>query len=1090
MRKQLTTTLNRYLIEKWRVIGMSFLPLAVFMSSILLPVTAALKNESERLVIATYHVSENKMLPNADIPVKGQITDQKTGEALIGVSVKVKGVNGGVSTDVNGNYSLNAPEKGTLVITYIGYETIEALINSRETINIALIGSSTALNEVVVVGYGTQKKATVTGSVATVKGADLQKSPTVNLSNSFAGRLPGVTATQASGEPGRDGSTIKIRGSNTLGNTGALIVIDGVPSLSGGLDRINPADVESISVLKDASAAIYGSRAANGVILITTKRGISGKPTLNYTFNQSFSQPTRIPEVLNSAQYAELINELDAYNLPTDEWTAGLASFKETGSYKRLNGSTANASYKPSDIQKYVDGSDPWGHPNTDWFAATLKTWSPQQRHNVQLSGGSENVKYISSLGYLNQDGYYNNSATGYKQYDMRVNVDATVNKYINTSVGILARQENLGYPTTSAAQIFRMLMRSSPTAQAYWPNGLPGPDIENGTQPVVVTTDVTGYNRDTRYYYQTNGKFELTNPWVDGLKLTGTASLDKRLRAVKNWQIPWYLYSWNGTSYDPDGTPSLTKGKKGPPDPSLFQSSEDQLGVVLGALLSYDKSIGNHSVNLLAGTNRETLAGNDFNARRRYFISESIDQLFAGGDLEKNNGGGAFERARLSYFGRMAYNYKEKYMVELLGRYDASYIFAEDSRYGFFPGVLAAWKISEENFWKNNVPFVESLKLRGSWGQLGNDQVGGPGEGEYQYLSTYGFGSYIAGDQEVKTLSESRVPNTSLTWEVANNSNIGLDGFMFNGKINFEFDVFNNLRTNILWARYGSVPQTTGMTLPRENIGKVENKGFEFLVGYNSEVGQVKYNFSINGGYSKNKVLFFDENPGLPEWQRTTGKPMYTGLFYQYDGIFKDAADIAANKLDYKGAGVNVIRPGDMKYKDINGDNKITSDDRLRSDRNGDPRFQGGANFRLQFKGFDSSILFQGAFGGQQNIGTESGRIGNYLRHTYDNRWTPSNPSSVNPRITDRSNQYYSSGNTYWIRSSDYLRLKNVEIGYNLPAALSKKAGVSNFRIYASGLNLATWDKMKIYDPEATSGGGQYYPQSRIINTGVSATF
>jgi hypothetical protein len=398
--------------------------------------------------------------------------------------------------------------------------------------------------------------------------------------------------------------------------------------------------------------------------------------------------------------------------------------------------------------------------------------------------------------------------------------------------------------------------------------------------------------------------------------------------------------------------------------------------------------------------------------------------------------------------------------MVELLGRYDASHIFAENSRYGFFPGVMAAWKISEENFWKNNVSMVESLKLRGSWGKLGNDAVGSPGEGEFQYLSTYGFGSYIAGGQEVKTLAETRVPNTALTWEVANNSNLGLDGSMLNGKINFEFDVFYNLRTNILWERYGSVPQTTGMILPRENIGEVENKGFEFSVGYNGGASAFKYNFSVNGGYAVNKVLFFDENPGLPEWQRTTGGPMRTGLFYQYDGIFKDAAG------------------------------KINTEDRLRDDFNGNPRFQGGANLRMQYKTFDLSILFQGALGGQQNIGTESGRIGNYLLHTYENRWTPENSSSVDPRITDRGNQYYSGGNTYWIRSSDYLRLKNVELGYNLPAAFSRKLGVGNFRLYASGLNLATWDKMKIYDPETTNGGGQYYPQSRIINTGVSVTF
>lgn len=1024
-----------------------------------------------------------------DIPVKGKITDKATGETLIGVSVKVKGTTVGASTDVNGNFTVKAPDDGTLVISYLGYETVEIAVNKQNTINVTMTTSSAALSEVVVVGYGTQRKATVTGSVAQVKGEELQKSPSVNLSNSLAGRIPGVVARQASGEPGYDGSSIRIRGSNTLGNNNALIVIDGIPALSGGLDRLNPADIENVSVLKDASAAIYGARAANGVILITTKRGKTGKPQLSYDYNQGFAQPTTIPDVTNSLNFAELRNELDLYNLPSDQWTAASAAFKQSGSYTRPDGSVANATFKPNDFQLFRDGSDPWGHPNTDWFDATMKTWSPQARHNLQLTGGTDNLKYFTSLGFQNQDGYYKNSATGYKQYDMRINLDARVNKYINTQVGLIARQEDRNFPTVGAGQIFRMLMRSTPTQPAYWPNGLPGPDIENGTQPVVVTTSATGYDRDIRYYFQPNGKIELTNPWVEGLKFTGTASFDKEIRRNKRWQTPWTLYSWGG-AYEEDGTtPKLTPGRRGPATPELNQGDSDNLGIVLSGIFDYQRKLGNHSVNLLAGVTRETLEGNNFNAFRRYFISSAIDQLFAGGDQEKDNGGGAFERARLNYFGRAAYNYKEKYLAEFLWRYDGSYIFPENSRFGFFPGVLAAWRISEEKFWKDNIKFIDNLKLRGSWGQLGNDQVGLPGEGEYQYLATYGFGSYIVGDQVQKALFESRVPNEFITWEVANNANIGMDGTMMGGKINFEFDVFNNLRTEILWQRFGSIPQTTGMVLPRENIGKVRNRGYEFLVGYNNQVGGLSFNVSVNGGYSKNRIEFFDENPGSPGWQRNTGRPMGTGIFYQYDGVFRDEADIAANTLDYS-ALVKDIRPGDMKYKDITGDGIINGDDRLRSDKNAQPTFQGGANFSMQYKNFDLSVLFQGATGGQLFIGTESGSIGNYLQYTYENRWTVDNPSSTDPRIADRGNTYYSGGNTYWLRSSDYLRLKNLEIGYVLPASVSSRLGMSNLRLYVNGLNLVTWDKMKLYDPESERGDGQYYPQARIINTGISVAF
>ncbi|RZK97409.1 MAG: TonB-dependent receptor, partial [Pedobacter sp.] len=320
--------------------------------------------------------------------------------------------------------------------------------------------------------------------------------------------------------------------------------------------------------------------------------------------------------------------------------------------------------------------------------------------------------------------------------------------------------------------------------------------------------------------------------------------------------------------------------------------------------------------------------------------------------------------------------------------------------------------------------------------------------------------------------------------------SNLGLEGQLFNGKLSFEFDVFANKRTNILWFRNASVPQSTGLTLPAENIGEVSNKGWEFNIGYRSQVKEFKYSVSINGGYAKNKVEFWDEAPGAPEWQRTTGRPMNTYLVYQYDGVFKDQAEIDANPIDYK-AIVNQLRPGDMKYKDYNGDGKITPDDQVRNDNTTLPLFQGGANISAQYKNFDLSILFQGAAGAKQYVSAgESGNIGNYLLDIYENRWTIDNPSSEHPRIANRSDQYYSGGNTYWLRSTDYIRLKNFEVGYTIPSTLGSKIGLNNFRVYVNGLNMLTWDKLKVYDPETDNSTGQYYPQSKIINVGLTATF
>ncbi len=681
----------------------------------------------------------------AQSKIMGRVIDDQQ-QGLPGVSVVVKGTTTGSVTDATGNYVLTAPNRnGTLVFSYIGFTTQEVQINNQSSVNITLATDTKSLNEVVVVGYGVQKKETITGSVAAVKGSELVKSPAVNLSNSLAGRLPGVFAVNRSGEPGADGSNIRIRGSNTLNNTAALIVVDGIPGREGGLDRINPADIESISVLKDAAAAIYGSRAANGVILITTKRGKTGKPQLSYTFNQGFSQPTVIPKLANAAQYTSMLNDLDVYGLPVNEWAAATQAYKTTGVYTRPNGTVRNAPYSPASIQKFADGSDPWDHPNTDWYKATLKTWSPQTRHNLQITGGTENLRYLASLGYQNQDGYYKNSATGYKQYDLRINLDANINKYVHASIGILGRQEDRSYPTRGAGAIFRMQMRGKPQQQAYWPNGLPGPDIENGENPVVITTDLSGAFREKRDFVQTNGQLDFTVPGVPGLKIIGTASVDKRITTGRNWQIPWFLYE-RGVGFEADGvTPKLIQSKRGQPEPRLDQFNNNRLNILLGGTVTYDRKIGEHALTFLAGTNRETISEDGFSGFRRYFLSPAVDQLFAGGALEQSTTGGALQSARLNYFGRVGYNYKEKYLAEFLWRYDGSDIFPRETRYGFFPGFLAGWVISEENFFKNAVPSVNFLKLRGSWGQLGNDQVNLPNTNTpatYQYLSTYGFNS------------------------------------------------------------------------------------------------------------------------------------------------------------------------------------------------------------------------------------------------------------------------------------------------------------------------------------------------------------
>ena len=474
-----------------------------------------------------------------------------------------------------------------------------------------------------------------------------------------------------------------------------------------------------------------------------------------------------------------------------------------------------------------------------------------------------------------------------------------------------------------------------------------------------------------------------------------------------------------------------------------------------------------------------------DFNAFRRYFVSQAIDQMFAGGNLNKDNGGTASNLARLSYFGRLNYNYLGKYLAEFVFRYDGSYIFPSAKRFGFFPGVSLGWLIGEENFWKKNLSFINYFKLRGSWGQTGNDRIE-----PYQYLSSYAFipsNTYVFNQVvEQNALAETRIPNPNVTWEIANQSNIGFDGEMFNGKFKFSADYFYNLRTNILWQRNASVPATTGLTLPRENIGKVANQGFEFQIGYNNKIGGLKYSVSVNGGSQKNRIKFWDEAPGAPDYQKSTGHPMNSQLLYNAIGIFKDQAAVDAYP-HWSGA-----RPGDIIFEDVNKDGKIDGLDMVRSYKTDIPTFQGGINIDLAYKGFFASIFLQGASGAARAHLTYSGDVGNFLVDDVVGRWTPENTNASKPRTWNRDDQYWSLNaginNTYWLRSNDYIRLKNVKIGYNIPATINKMLGVNGLSIYFSGFNLLTLTKLTGYDPETI--GDSAYPPSKVYNIGLDLNF
>lgn len=996
--------------------------------------------------------------------VSGTIRNAATGEPLIGATITQKGTTNAVGTDERGFFSIEVPANAVLEVSNIGFETLEIRPNFSGPMQVDLKTSDSQLGEVIVVGYGTAKKATLTGAVSAIKGKEVLESPATNVSNSLAGRLPGLVAITGSGEPGYDGSTLRIRGANTLNDNSVLVVVDGVPGRS--LERIDPNSIESITVLKDASAAIYGARAANGVILITTKRGKLGLPVITANVSFGFNQPTRLPKMADAATFATMLNEISDYRGGTPVYT-------------------------DEEIQKYRDGSDPWRYPNTNWFDATLKKRSAQNNYNITISGGTEAMKYFVSLGAKTQEGNYFNSATKYNQYDFRSNIDGRITKDINIGVDVAGRMEDRNFPTRGAGSIFRMVMRGKPNFHAYWPNGMPGPDIEYGDNPVVISTDATGYDKDKYYALNSNLKVNINIPWVKGLSLTGTAAIDKGFAFRKTWYTPWYLYTWDGTTMGDNGEPLLVRGKRGFDDARLNQYSRDELNTTLYGLLNYETMIGaNHEVKFLAGIEKRKGNGDYFNAFRRFYTSTAIDQLFAGGNAEINASGSGFVNARLSYFGRVNYGYQDKYLAEFVWRYDGSYIFPENKRFGFFPGVSLGWRVSEENFWKDNVSFMENFKLRASWGQTGNDRIN-----EFQYLGTYAFGNIIGSpflpfvvnsSVEVPGLYETRIPNPNATWEVATQANVGFDASLFNNKITIEADYFNYTRSKILVQRNASVPLSTGLTLPPENIGKVRNKGFDFMVSYHDRAGDLNYSFSVNGGRQKNEILFWDEPPGAPVYQQSTGHPMGSGLYYEAIGVFNDQADI--EKYPHRGD----ARPGDIIFKDLNNDGEITALDRKRVDKSSLPTFTWGASINLEFKGLDVALLVQGANGAVNYISTESGEIGNFLQSFADERWTNDNINAEGPRTFNRSNEYWVSlGNTYWLRKTDYIRLKNLQVGYTLPTQLIKKVGLQKMRVYVSGYNLLTHSPdYKDFDPELSSGSGQGYPLNKVMSAGFTLTF
>lgn len=985
--------------------------------------------------------------------VSGTVKDVN-GDPIIGATVMEGGTTNGTITDFDGNFVLEVTDGAELDISYIGYQTQKLKTQSGKLLAVTLKEDLETLDEVVVVGYGTQKKVSVTGAMASTKGSDLAKVPTANITNTLAGRLPGLISYNRSGEPGYDDAGLLIRGASTTGDSSPLIVVDGVADRAGSLGRLDPNDIENITILKDASAAIYGSRAANGVILVTTKRAKSEKFTVSYNGNVGISSPTILPDMCDSWQYAELINEI----------TPG--------------------TYSDEAIQKFKDGSDPVNYPNVNAFDILLKQ-AVQTQHNISASAGGKYVSFYASLGYKYQDNYYKNSASNYSQYNFRTNIDFTPHKDVKIGLNVAFRQEDRNSPITGSEDIWRYLIKYNPMVNIWFPGTNYGnvSSKQDNFSPATGLDGTTGYQRDRQSYLNADLTLHWDLPWItEGLSIDAGLYVDRADVFYKKFEKKYYMYEQSGDEYI-----AKEQGSN-----ILDQNMNQTLGVTMNARLNYKRTFNDvHNLNVFVAYEQYQSRYDYMQARRQDFISTAIDEIFAGDINSATNDGKASETARMNYFGRLDYDYAGKYLFQFNWRYDGSENFPAGKRFGFFPGVSVGWRVSEEKFWKENVSWMDYLKVRASWGQMGNDKVDA-----FQYLTAYTFDNpAILGGGIESGLWLLRTANPNITWEVANTYNVGIET-RFLKYFNFEADFFKTKRNNILATRNAAIPEYAGLTLPDENIGVCSNIGTELTLGFSKQLNK-DWTIMASGNFTYNHstIDFIDEPESTLPWQKRTGLSIGTDgdmyLMYEADGIFRTQEELDSYPH------LAEARVGDVRFKDINGDKVIDGNDKVRQDKPAIPRIMYGINLGANYRNWSLSMLFQGAAQVWQYTFMEAGTIGNFTKDFYENRWTEDNINAEYPRTYNRDATVTGGGNyrnTFWLNNASYLRLKSIELAYDLPKSWLKNTPISAVRLSLSGYNLFTITGIRNIDPETQENSQGWAawntPQSKVYNFGINVTF
>jgi TonB-linked SusC/RagA family outer membrane protein len=994
-------------------------------------------------------------LDYADIIFSAKLLNDK-GDPIVGCTISEKGKNNSVQSRQDGSFSITVQSvTSVIIITSVGYETMEVTVGNSNNQNITLNTSASSLDQVVVVGYSSQKKATVTGAISTVKGGDLVKAPVPNLTAAVVGRVPGLLSMQRSGQPGNDETSLRIRGIGTLDNNNAapLVLVDGVER---PFSRIDPNEVESISVLKDAaSTAVYGIRGANGVILVTTLKGKEGPAKVNYTGNYALQIPTRLPEFLNGYDFSTLQLEAQLNDNPT-----------------------ATPMFTNDELQKFKDGSDPLFYPSVDWMKLMMHDYAPQQQHNVNISGGTSIAKYFVSLGYLDQQGLwkqfvkeYNNNDL-YKRFNFRSNLDLDLTKTTRANIQIGGLSANRSSPGGSPwVDILAAATNGTP---GIWEGKVITIPRANGRNALGTFFD--GFDRFSNNVLNLNvGIKQKLDFIVKGLSARTMGAYDSEYGQSRGFSRSFARYSAEKVDINGDGIP----------DPVLRQSGEEGVlndpsesfsrskRVYLEAALEYANTFGKHAVTGLLL----------YTQRKQFYHSLSYPGVPLGYQ---------------DYVSRLTYNYDQKYLLEFnMGR-NGSENFPINSRFGWFPAISAGWVVTNEPFVRNNISekFLSYMKLRASYGVVGNDRMG---SARFMYFpSEYlSGGGAIFGEDPVSRAGyvEGKLGNPNVTWEKSLKQNYAAEFKFLKNRLSLNVDYFQEERSNILTARRTVPTHVAAVLQDAYNIGRVENGGYEIELGWNDKIGNVSYWLSGNYSFARNKILFMDEayNTAYPLLNQT-GQRVGEIFGYKFMGFFNSQDDIAKWPRQFN---MNQ-RPGDVKYADITGDGIVDVNDRMPIMNPTFPEINYGFSGGFKIKDFEVSALFQGAANVSMGMGFNAllpfSAYGSAMGFIRD-RWYAASPdNNVNakiPRLTlnyaDMTNYYNSS---LWIRDASYLRLRNLQVAYTIRDSFLKKIGASSMRMFVSGQNLFTWDSLKFIDPENVASGSMAYPQLKVMNLGVNLQF